>query len=210
MSYLSQPASKTSYGVTQIGDYISVNADGVISIPQDVSTTADVVFDEVAATTALTLDGKSVITTVTPTASDGISLSSVTTSGPSSTFTIRNTGVLTLTAGPGITLSGSTGNITVSAVGADLISVVGTTSNYTATANDEYIGVSSASAVTITLPLGVAGRVYTIKDEYGQGSGKITIAPQTTELVDGKPNYVISVPYQAISVVFRAGQWRII
>lgn len=210
MAYLSQPASKTAYGVTQIGDYISVDADGIISIPQDVSPSADVVFDEVAAVTALSLAGKSVITTITPTASDGIELSSVTTTGPASSFTIRNTGVLTLTAGPGITLSGSTGNITVSAVGADLISVVGTTSNYTATANDEYIGVSSASAVTITLPLGVPGRVYTIKDEYGQGSGKITIAPQATELVDGKPNYVISVPYQSISVVFRAGQWRII
>lgn len=210
MAYLSQPASKTSYGVTQIGNYISVDVDGIISIPQDVSPTADVVFDEVSTTTALTLAGKSVITTVTPLASDGIALSLVTTTGPTSTFTIRNTGVLTLTAGPGITLSGTTGNITVSAVGADLISVVGTTSNYTATANDEYIGVSSASAVTITLPVGVPGRVYTIKDEYGQGSGKITIAPQATELVDGKPNYVISVPYQAISVVFRAGQWRII
>lgn len=210
MAYLSQPASKTSYGVTLIGDYINVDADGIISIPQDVSPTAGVVFDEVHTTTALTLDGQSVITSVTPLASDGIALSSVTTSGPSSTFTIQNTGVLTLTAGPGITLSGSTGNITVSAVGADLIAVYGTTTNYTATANDEYIGVSSASAVTITLPAGVPGRVYTIKDEYGQGSGKITIAPQVTELVDGKPNYVISVPYQAISVVFRAGQWRII
>lgn len=210
MAYLSQPASKTSYGVTLIGDYINVDADGIISIPQDVSPTADVVFDEVHTTTALTLAGQSVITSVTPLASDGIALSSVTTSGPSSTFTIKNTGVLTLTAGPGITLSGSTGNITVSAVGADLIAVYGTTTNYTATANDEYIGVSSANAVTITLPAGVPGRVYTIKDEYGQGSGKITIAPQPSELVDGKPNYVISVPYQAVSVVFRAGQWRII
>lgn len=209
MSYLSQPASPLAYGVVSIGNNIDVT-DGVISIPQSVATSAAVTFDSVSATTSLTLNGNSVITSVTPTAGAGISLSAVTTFGPSAAFTIANTGVLSLTAGPGITLSGSTGNITVSAVGADLISVYGTTTNYTATANDEYIGVSSASAVTITLPLGVAGRVYTIKDEYGQGSGKITIAPQASELVDGKPNYVISVPYQSISVVFRAGQWRII
>jgi hypothetical protein len=210
MSYLSQPATKISYGVTLIGDHIDVDADGIISIPQDVSPTSDVIFDEVHAATGLTLAGETVVTSVTPAASDGISLSAVTTAGPHSAFTVKNTGVLSLISGPGITLSGSTGNITVSAVGADLIAVYGTTSNYTATANDEYIGVSSASAVTITLPLGVAGRVYTIKDEYGQGSGKITIAPQPTELVDGKPNYIISVPYQSVSVVFRAGQWRMI
>lgn len=65
----------------------------------------------------------------------------------------------------------------------------------------------SANAVTITLPTGVPGRVYSIKDEFGQGSGKITIAPQPGELIDGKTNYVIGVPYQAVSAVFRAGKW---
>jgi hypothetical protein len=60
------------------------------------------------------------------------------------------------------------------------------------------------------LPSGIAGRVYTIKDEYGQGSGKITISPQIGELIDGKVTYVIGVPFQAVSVVFRAGSWRII
>lgn len=80
----------------------------------------------------------------------------------------------------------------------------------TLTATDEYLGVSSASAVTVTFPTGVSGRVYTIKDEFGQGSGKITLQPQTGEKVDGKNNYVISVPYQSVSVVFRAGGWWII
>jgi hypothetical protein len=111
-------------------------------------------------------------------------------------------------AGPGINISNTPGQITISSYGADLISVYGTNTSYTATANDEYIGVSSASAVTITLPLGVAGRVYTIKDEYGQGSGKITIQPQAGEKIDNSTNYIISVPYQSVSTVFRAGQWR--
>lgn len=210
MSYLSQPTSKTNYGVVQVGSNVNVDVDGIISIPQDVSTTAAVVFDSVSATSSLTLNSKSVITTVTPTAGAGISLSSVTSDGPSASFTVVNTGVLSLTAGAGITLSASTGNITISSSGADLISVFGTTTNYTATATDEYIGVSSPSAVTISLPTGVNGRVYTIKDEYGQGSGKITIQPVSGEQIDGKTNYVISVPYQSISVVFRAGQWRVI
>ena len=123
-----------------------------------------------------------------------------------------NEGVIYLdfVAGPGVSIANTPGSITISANGADLIAVTGTTSSYTATANDEYIGVNSASAVTITLPLGVAGRVYTIKDEHGQGSGKITIQPQSGEKVDNSNNYIISVPFQSVSMVFRAGQWHII
>ncbi len=115
-----------------------------------------------------------------------------------------------LEAGPGISLSDNHGNITISATGADLIAVYGTTTSYTATANDEYIGVNSVVAVNITLPISSEGRVYTIKDERGNGSGKITIVPPTGQLLDGKPNYVISVPYQSVNVVFRAGNWWMI
>lgn len=115
-----------------------------------------------------------------------------------------------LIAGPGISIVETPNSYIISANGADLIHVFGTTSNYTLTANDEYVGVSSASAVTITLPSGTPGRVYTIKDEYGQGSGKITIQPQTGESIDGKTNYVISVPYQAVNTVYRANSWWII
>ena len=113
-------------------------------------------------------------------------------------------------AGIGITIDANTDFITISSTGADLIKVYGTTTNYTATLEDEYIGVNSTTAVTITLPNGVSGRVYIIKDELGQGSGKITIQPQTGESIDGKVSYVIGVPNQSVSVVFRAGQWRII
>jgi hypothetical protein len=113
-------------------------------------------------------------------------------------------------AGAGITIDATADFIKVSAIGADLISVYGTTTNYTATVDDEYIGVDSGTAVTITLPTGINGRVYTVKDERGQGSGKITIQPQTGILIDGKSNYVIGVPYQSVSTVYRAGQWRII
>ena len=114
-------------------------------------------------------------------------------------------------SGPGITIDYTTGYITVSATGADLISVYGTTTSYTATADDEYIGVSSASAVTITLPSTAAeGRVYIIKDEYGQGSGKITIQPPSGTLIDSKVNYIISIPNQSVQMVYRAGGWWII
>ena len=115
-----------------------------------------------------------------------------------------------IVSGPGITVDYHTDYITISATGADLVHVYGTTTSYTATQDDEYIGVFSANAVTITLPTSVNGRVYTVKDEYGQGSGKITIQPQSGNTIDGKSNYVIGVPYQSVNCVYRAGKWWII
>lgn len=203
MAYLAQPTSKTEYGVVEIGDYIKV-LDGIISLDQDVSPSADVSFNQV------TIDGKEAVTSVTPSSGDGIQLTDVVSTGNSTSFKVSNTGVLSLVAGDGISISGSTGNVTISASGADLIATIGVTGNYTATANDEYIGVFSAAAVTISLPVGITGRVYTIKDEYGQGSGKITIKPFGTEKIDNASTYIISVPNQSVSIVFRGGQWRII
>lgn len=208
MSYLAQPTSKTDYGVVKVGNFIDV-LDGIISLEQDLSPNANVSFST-GNFSNLYADGNLVITDITPIAGPGISLSNVNSNGYHANFTVNNTGVLSLIAGPGISISSGTGNITVSATGADLIHVYGTTTNYTATLDDEYIGVYSTSAVTITLPVGVDGRIYYIKDEYGQGSGKITIQPASGELIDGKPNYIISVPNQCASMVFRAGSWRLI
>lgn len=233
MSYLSQPTSKTEYGLAVVGDYINVTPEGIISIGQDVSPTAEVSFAKVSGDSVFS-DAKLVVTSVTPTSGNGITLTDVVTSGADASFkvtnsgvlsniagtgitvsgstgnvTIGNSGVLSITAGSGINLSGSTGNITISSFGADLINVVRVTANYTATLTDEYIGVFSATAITITLPSGVNGRVYTIKDEYGQSSGKITIQPQTGEKVDNANSYTISVPYQSVSIVYRGTGWWI-
>lgn len=209
MSYLSSAASKLEYGVVQVGNNIDV-IDGLISVPQSLRTNANVTFNSITVSGNLTSNGAQVVTSVTPTAGNGIALTNVVTSGPAAKFEIYNTGVTSLSAGSGISLSGTTGNIIISSFGADLINVVGVTSSYTATLNDEYIGVFSGNAVTITLPAGVNGRVYTIKDEYGQGSGKITIQPQSGQLIDGKTSYIISVPNQSVGVVFRSTGWWII
>lgn len=203
MAYLAQPTSKTDYGVVGVGSFINV-LDGFISLVQDVSPTASVSFNQVS------IGGSSVVTSVNPVAGAGISITNLVSVGNTVGFAVSNTGVLSVVAGAGISVTNSTGFITISASGADLISTIGVTGSYTATANDEYIGVFSASAVTITLPIGITGRVYTIKDEYGQGSGKITIQPSGSEQIDNKPNYIISVPNQAVSIVFRGTQWRII
>ena len=203
MAYLAQPTSKIDYVVVGIGSFINV-LDGFISLEQDVSPNASVSFNQVS------IGGSDVVTSVNPVAGVGISITNLVSIGNTVGFAVSNTGVLSIVAGAGISVSSATGYITISATGADLIATIGVTGSYTATANDEYIGVFSAAAVTITLPLGVTGRVYTIKDEYGQGSGKITIQPSGLEKIDNGNNYIISVPNQSVSVVFRGGQWRII
>lgn len=208
MSYLFPEGSTTERGVVEVGSNIDV-LDGVISIPQSVAPTAAIVFDELEASTALTLDGKSVITTITPAAGNGISITALTDVGPDAGFTVNNTGVLSLTAGTGITLSGSTGNITVSATGADFLNTIGVTSNYTATATDEYIGVDSTSLVTVTLPVGVDGRQFIVKEEHGSGTGKVNVQGSNSEKIDGSPFKQLTAN-ASLTVVFRAGTWRII
>ena len=203
MAYLAQPTSKIDYGVVGIGSFINV-LEGFISLEQDVSPNASVSFNQVS------IGGSAVVTSVNPVAGLGISITDLVSIGNTVGFAVSNTGVLSVVAGAGVSVSNSTGYITISATGADLISTIGVTGSYTATANDEYIGVFSAAAVTISLPVGVTGRVYIIKDEYGQGSGKITIQPSGLEKIDNANTYIISVPNQSVSVVFRGGQWRII
>jgi hypothetical protein len=231
MSYLFPEGSITERGVVEVGSNIDV-LDGVISIPQSVATTANITFNDVNVDGNLNVAGiiesignittianvygnqlfdntKRVITTVTPAAGSGISVTGLTGTGPTSSFTVNNTGVLSLTAGTGITLSGSTGNITISAIGPDVINTVGVTANYTASATDEYIGVDSTSLVTVTLPAGVNGRQYTVKEERGSGTGKVNVQGSGSEKIDGSSFKQLSAN-ASITVVFRAGTWRVI
>jgi len=231
MSYLFPEGSLGEPGVLQVGSNIVV-VDGIISIPQSVDPSSDITFVNINADGNLNVAGiiesigsittigdvsatavydnqNRVITDVTPSAGNGISITSLTSTGPNSSFTVNNTGVLSLTAGSGITLSASTGIITVSATGADIINTVGVTNNYTATATDEYIGVNSTSLVTVTLPLGVDGRQYTVKEERGSGTGKVNVQGTSSEKIDGS-SFKQLAANASLTVVFRAGQWRII
>lgn len=209
VAYLSQNTSTTDFGLVQVGNNIDV-LNGIISIDQCVSPSCDVEFHNLNITNNLTVDDELVVLTIIPTAGPGISITDLIPNGYHASFTIHNTGVLELIAGPGISLNESTGTITISSSGTSIIKTIGVTTSYTATNNDEYIGVNSTSAVTITLPIGIDGMVYTIKDEHGSGSGKITITPATGEKIDNKNNFTFGSTYQSITIVFRAGQWHII
>lgn len=211
MSYLFPQGDLTNLGVLQVGSNINVDANSVISIPQNVSANSNVTFSSINVTSEivtgnLTLNGSSVITNVSPVAGNGISLSSVTTTGPNAAFTITNTGVLRLTSGTGISLSSNTGNIIISATSASIINTFGANGSYTATANDEYIGVTNTPA-TITLPTGVTGTTYIIKNE--NAGGTVTVQGTGGQKLDDSNTKTLN-NNASLTVVFRAGQWRII
>lgn len=156
----------------------------------------------------LTLNGNSVITSVTPSAGNGISITSLVSSGPDASFTVNNTGVTKIIAGTNITISpiGGTGDVTINAAAEGILQTVGTAVNYTALATDEYIGVT-ANPTTVTLPTGVTGKTYIVKNE-GAG-GTTTITGTGGQLLDSTATKSLG-NNASLSVVFRAGAWRII
>jgi hypothetical protein len=202
-------ATTSSLGIVQIGGNINVTPGGVISIPQNVSSNANVTFGNVTITGNVIINGNSAVSSVTPVAGVGIGISNLIANGPDVSFEVTNIGVLSLIAGVGISISSSTGNVTISATGADIINTITVTADYTATSNDEYIGVDSANPVTITLPTGINGRTYIITDEHGAGAGLITIQGTGGELINGT-TAEIAIPYSSITVVFNSGMWHII
>jgi hypothetical protein len=205
MSYLFPEGSELEFGVLKVGSNITVQ-EGTISIPQSLDPESAVTFDTVNATTDLQLDGNTVITSVTPSASTGISITDLITDGPAASFKINNTGVTSIVAGTNISISAATGVVTISAATEGILQTVGTGVSYTASETDEYIGIT-ANSVTVTLPTGVIGKTYIIKNE-GAGNGPI-ITGTGGQQIDGSVSRAIN-NNASVSVVFRAGQWRII
>ncbi len=89
-----------------------------------------------------------------------------------------------------------------------------TTSSYTITDNDYYIGVNYAGAVTITLPTGTdEGATYIVKDELGEASKGtnryITILPSGSDLIDGRDRAILAYDFGSLTFVYRNG-WRVV
>ena len=89
-----------------------------------------------------------------------------------------------------------------------------TSSSYTITENDYYIGVNYAGAVTITLPIvSVEGTTYIVKDELGEASKGtnryITILPSGSDLIDGRDRAILAYDYGSLTFVYRNG-WRVV
>jgi hypothetical protein len=89
-----------------------------------------------------------------------------------------------------------------------------TSSSYTITPQDYYIGVNYAGAVTLTLPTPKKdGKVYIVKDELGEASNGtnryITIIPSGSDLIDGEDRVILAFDFGSLTFVYRNG-WRVV
>ena len=106
-------------------------------------------------------------------------------------------------AGDGLSIT-PTGVLSVSASGA-LINVTLTGTDYTVLASDYYIGATNNN-ITITLPLGILGTVYYIKN---QSIGSITVVGTSGETLDSSLFKTLN-SGAAITCVFDGTNWSII
>jgi len=185
MSYNTPLASKTKYGIVEVGTNIDVTT-GVIDIPQNVATTATVTFDVINGTTSI--NGGNV-------------------------FDNTNRVLTGLTAGTNITITGTAPNLTINAsntpaVATKLISQVD--SPYTTLTTDYYIGVVANAPVIINLPVGTAGDTYVIKSEVGN-TGNITINPNGVQTIENVASYsILAVTDGSVTLIFRGTNWNVV
>jgi hypothetical protein len=123
-------------------------------------------------------------------------------------------------AGAGITVTPTTGTgantITLSTNGINPVAVrIAVATPVVASATtDEVISVQVPGpvAVAVTLPAGVAGKVFTIKDGLGLAAPAtpITITPTVPDTVDGAATATIDVPFGSLTFIFDGAQWILI
>ena len=123
-------------------------------------------------------------------------------------------------AGSGITVTPTVGTgantVTISASGITPLAVriAVTTPVAVSSTTDEVISVQVPGpvAVTVTLPAGVAGKVFTIKDGLGLATPAtpITITPAGADVIDGAATATVNAPYGALTLVFDGSQWILI
>jgi hypothetical protein len=122
--------------------------------------------------------------------------------------TTTSLGVVQVGSGLSITLAGI-----LSATGGDSscsVNIVLTSTNYTATADDCYIGATNGddddNSITITLPIGVDGKLYYIKN---QGKGNIKVQGTSGQTIDGSSSKTLGTNGSFI-VVFAGTRWNIL
>ena len=180
MAYNSPLASKTSYGVVEVGTNIDVVA-GVIDLPQSVALTANPTFATLTSTGAVTDTGNRVITTLTP-----------------------GTNVTITGIAPALTINASATPAFSTTI------ITSAQSPYTALASDYYIGVLdlTSTPVVINLPAGADGETYIIKSEAGN-TGNITINPNLIETIEGIASFsILAITNGSVTLVFRGTNWN--
>lgn len=90
-----------------------------------------------------------------------------------------------------------------------------TAATYTVAATDYYVGVNYTGEGNseIYLPPGVENKQYVIKDESGilqYQTKEIHVIPDGDETIDGDTDIIMIAPYMSLTLVFAAGEWRLL
>lgn len=81
--------------------------------------------------------------------------------------------------------------------------------DYTATANDYYIGVNASKPVTITLPnTAPAGTEFVIKLQMGAPIGTRKVTVTSSAQIDNLNTLILNKPYESLQLIFQ-GSWHI-
>lgn len=125
---------------------------------------------------------------------------------------------LSIAAGAGITVTPVTNTgattITIAATGPDILAVrIAVATPDTVLVTDEVVSyeVPGPVAVAVTLPAGVTGQVFYLKDGLGLAAPAtpITITP-TAGTIDGAATAIINAPYGALTLVYSGVEWKIL
>jgi len=85
------------------------------------------------------------------------------------------------------------------------------TATYTALPTDYFLCVLTVGPVTITLPTGILGTVYIIKDCGGlAATNPITVQGTGGQLIDGSATATINTNFGSITVLFDGTEWNIV
>lgn len=121
-------------------------------------------------------------------------------------------------AGTGIIITPTVGTgantITISGVGNQIVTVRTSVLTPVVVVNTDDvvdIAVPGPVAVAVTLPVGVLGRVFNIKDGLGLAAPAtpITITP-AAGTIDGAATATIDAPYGSLTLVYNGTQWIIL
>jgi hypothetical protein len=119
--------------------------------------------------------------------------------------------LISTTTSPGVVQVGSglaitpEGVLSATGSGSSLINVKLTSIDYTATASDYFIGATKKD-IDITLPLGVTGKVYVIKNQV---SGNIKVKASGGQKIDTASDKTLGTEASVI-VVFDGSRWNVI
>lgn len=121
-------------------------------------------------------------------------------------------------AGTGITVTPSTGTganvVTIAAAGAGVVAIrIATVTPVVLTNADNIVDVQVPGPVPVaaTLPAGVLGRQFSIKDGLGLAAPATPITVTATAgTIDGAATAVINAPFGSLTFVYNGVQWIIV